>query len=430
MITINKAACSIMFFALFTLVVCLPAFGTEDKEPITEVTLTPIEISDSQEPLFENLLNNYRSTHQEIIGELDQAKKNVLEIAKTIQEIKKTDSLIAKSIKKNDTPEYQKKLEEKSSTLWRTLLEKYGTAMILPVIHFQNFNIETEPQQKIEKVLNDTISIYQNTLGCFDQKTYSKLKSCENFRKLCRHFGSENGDMYYYELTKDLELVKIDVSENDTILSSGPWNDYVQTTDTKDRDPINGEDLLQKDTYQFCRLLTLTSDPFLPASIRKEPEVNSKFFAGFYRNVGSFTFQKICIDDKPDEQLVNRLIDLKSIFPENWTIKKYSETYEKWESACNKTAQQICKNTYVVKDQIILTYRTVACENREVTKDDIENDIREFYSNADKLKHSTLSDEIDTCQKAHDNGFFWAYQQPTISDKCKKEPPKRPKSRK
>lgn len=427
--TINKTACSIMLFALFSLVVCLPASGTEDKEPITEVTLTPIEIADSQEPLFENLLNNYRSTHQELIGELYQAKKNVLEIAKAIQEIKKIDALIAKSSKKNDTPEYQKKLEEKSSTLRRSILEKYGTAMLLPGIHFPNINIEAEPQQKIEKIINDTIAIYKDTLDCFDQKTYSASKSCEHFRGLCGYFGSDNGDMYYYELTKDLELVKIDVSENETTPLSGPWNDYVQTTDTKDSDPINGEDIL-KDTYQFCRLLTLTSDPFFPASIRKKPEVSPKFFAGFYRTVGSFTFQKICIDDKPAEQLVHRLIDLKSKFMEDWTIKKYSATYERWESACNKTAQQICKNTYVVKDQIILTYSTVACENREVTKDDIENDIREFYSNADKLKHSTLLDEIDTCQKAHDNGFFWSYQEPTISDKCKKEPPKTPKNRK
>lgn len=117
-------------------------------------------------------------------------------------------------------------------------------------------------------------------------------------------------------------------------------------------------------------------------------------------------------------------------FPEHWLIKKYYDDYEKWEPACNGAAQAICKNTYIIKEQIIFTYPTVACKNREVTREDIENDIFLLDSNAEKLKHSTLLDEIEICQKAHNSDFYWSYEEPKASDKCKKEVPQTPKKKK
>ena len=385
---------------MLLMVFCMPAFATE-----------------SEEQTYNKLLIEYKGSHQEITLGLEHVRKTLIEIINVSQEIRKIDELINK---KNQKPEYYKKYQEKRDALENSLIEKYGISILIPTLHFENFRIAKESKEKSEKVLNDTISRYIDTLDCFEQKTYSGSKSCEDFTKSCGNYGSDNGDMYYYELTNELELKKIDVSEIDTNLFERSYK------------PLKGEDTFLRDTYQFCRLLSLTSSPFSPNSIRKESGIGLHFIEGFYGSVIPYPsiFQKRCIDGKPSEQRVERLLALKFQFPENWTIKKYYDDYEKWQSACEKTAQKICKNTYVIKDQIILTYSTVACKNREVTKEDIESDIRSFDSNAEKLKHSTLFDEIDLCQKAHDNGFSWLYEEPTPSDKCKKEAPQTPKKKK
>ncbi|MBI1910864.1 MAG: hypothetical protein HYS21_02570 [Deltaproteobacteria bacterium] len=373
--------------------------------------------TESENQLYNDLLPKYKDYHQEVILELKNTKKVTAEIVKLMQEASKLDQLIAKNIKNGKRAnEYREKYE----SLINSLYEKFGIYILIPSYHFQNFNIETASEQQIKDIFDKTISLYSNSLDCFNQKTFSSSKICNDFKKICSNYGSENGDMYYYELNKDIELKKIDVSEADP--------DLINTAD------IKGATVFFNDMYQFCRLITITtSSPFSPLSIKKnDSEMDPYFIKDFHGSILPFreSFEKICINEKPSEQRIKRLLDLKSRFPENWRVNEYYSDYEKWKPACNKAAQNTCKNTYIIKDKIILTYPTVACTNREVTREDIENDISLMESNADKLKHSTLLDEIDTCQKAHNNGFFWFYEEPTSSDKCKKEPPKTPKKRK
>lgn len=387
-------------FGIIVLVFCMPTLEAR-----------------SEEQGYDKLLTDYKSTRLEIIAGLEHAKENADEIVKLIQELKKIGALKTKNINK---PDY-KKYDEKYKNLQNSFIEKYGIIIIALKIHSQNFNIEKESSKKIEQVLNDIILKYRNTFDCFGQKTYFGSQTCENFKKVCGNYGSDNGDMYYYELTKELELKKIDVSDNDPELYK-----------KKEKLNLSGVNTFLKDTYQFCKLLSQTASPFFPTSIRKEEAgIDNQFIEGFSGKVYPFFFQKVCIDGKPSAQREKRLLELKLQFPEHWRIKRYYADYEKWFPACNETAENFCKHSYVIKDQIIFTYETVACKNREVTREDIETDIRLMDSNADKLKHSTLLDKIDLCQKAHDNGFFWLYEEPTPSDECKKEKvPQNPRNKK
>lgn len=379
---------------------------------------TPTLEAKSEEQVYDKLLIEYKGSHQEIIAGLELAKKNVDEIFRLFQEMGKTGALRAKNLNK---PEY-KKHDERYQSLENLLLEKYGIAIIALGIHTQNFNIEKESSKKIEQVLNDIILKYKNTLGCFGQKTYMGSQACENFKKVCGNYGSDNEDMYYYELTKELELRKIDVSDNDPELY-----------EKNEKLNLSGVNTVLRDTYQFCRLLSQTASPFPPISIRKEEAgMDFYFIKNFWGTVwpDPATFREICFDAKPSQERVNRLTELKSQFPNHWTIERYYGDYIKWWPACREAAAELCKHTYIIKGQIILTYPTVACKNREVTREDIENDLRMIDSNAEKLKHSTLLDEIDACQKAHDSGLFWRYEEPVPSDNCKKEAPKTPKKSK
>lgn len=389
-----------VFFGVMVSVFCMPTLEAR-----------------SEEWVYDKLLTDYKSTRLEIIAGLEHAKKNVDEIFRLFQEMGKTGELRAKNLNK---PEY-KKYDEKYKSLENSLFQKYGIAIIALGIQTQNFAIEKAPTKKIEQALSETISKYKNTLDCFGQSiSYLESQACENFKKVCGNYGSDNGDMYYYELTKELELKKIDVSENDTEL-------YEKSEELN----LSGVNTVLKDTYQFCRLLSQAASPFSPTSIRKEEAgIDIQFIEGFSGKVYPFFFQKVCIDGKPSAQRENRLLELKSQFPEHWRIKRYYADYEKWFPACNEAAEKFCKHSYVIKDQIIFTYETVACKNREVTREDIETDIRIMDSNAEKLKHSTLLEKIDLCQKVHDNGFFWLYEEPTPSDECKKEVPKTLKKKK
>lgn len=225
--------------------------------------------------------------------------------------------------------------------------------------------------------------------------------------------------MYYYELSNDLELRKIDVSDNDAHLFSAKY--------------YQGQETVLRNAYYFCRLLSQITNPFTPKEIRRnDDQMDFEFIESFYGSISPYPqeFDQICIKSKPSKERVNRLLNLKNQFPDNWTINVLYDSYSKWQPACNKAAQQICERAYVLKGQIILTYQTMACKNREVTKEDIENDLHSFDSHAAKLKHSILLDEINVCQKAYDNGFRWFYREPTLSEECKKGTEQTPKKKK
>lgn len=225
--------------------------------------------TESEDHYYNDLLVNYGNTHQEIVVELERARKNISELMKMFQEARRLDQLLNK---KNEKPEYYSKYQEQRIALEESLSEKYIVALIVPGFHFENFNIANETQIKIDKILNDTIAIYKDSLGCFNQKTYSDSKNCNSFQKVCANYGSDNGDMYFYELTKELELKKVDVSENDSDLFSS--------------ESYKGPELMLRDVYLFCRLKSKISSPFSPSSIRKnDPALDFKFIKNFYGRV-------------------------------------------------------------------------------------------------------------------------------------------------
>jgi hypothetical protein len=355
---------------------------------------------------FQDFLDAYKGTHQEIISKLEQAKKNAAEIIKLLQEYNKNEKLMSQSFGK---PEQYQKYQELRDRAAESLFESYGEAIAASGMAMLD---EKASQKKIQAVLDDTISVYKNTLGCFDAGKYSGGKTCEEFRK-CSQYGSHGGDMYYYELSDDLELKEVDVSEDDS-----RWLDL---KDGEGKGFEKGFTVRLKDFYFYCRLLAMSADPFTPQDIGKAPELGSRFIEGFYGYAFASSFRKICIDSKPSEEKVFSLLKLVDEYPDVWILKKYNDEYKKWQAECKKAAQELCKDTYVIKDRVIITYETVGCALRDVTNEDVENDIKWMSTEAEKLKHSTLLDSVNICQQAHDNNFFWNYKKPALSGKCKED---------
>src|SRR6185369_952847 len=101
------------------------------------------------------------------------------------------------------------------------------------------------------------------------------------------------------------------------------------------------------------------------------------------------------------------------------------------QSNCTKWAGLYCSNTYVVRNEIIMSYPTTGCQIRDVTKADVENDIKYIMdTNAEKLNHSTLLDKIEFCQAVSDKGYKWGYDKPSLGDSCKDNKPRKKIKRK
>jgi len=89
---------------------------------------------------------------------------------------------------------------------------------------------------------------------------------------------------------------------------------------------------------------------------------------------------------------------------------------------CKQVVVKYCSSTYLLKNNIILVYPKINCENREVTKQDILRDIKRMKrlgsTEAEVLKHSVLLDIIDTCTGASNKGYEWDYKKPVLEDDC------------
>lgn len=377
--------------AAIILIASVPSFAEENAEKTNT----------------QNILEAYSATHNEIISSLEQAKQDASKISKLINELNRLSDLMTKN-KKNEKQyaAYQQKINEKIESTDG----KYNVVYSVLSWYFPNWAAGNVQQKKVETIINDTTAIYRATLNCFNQAVYSGIKQCESMKKqACSNYGSEDGKMYYHELTADLELNEIDVSISDPRMPE-PSIDQAKET------------LLFRDNYNFCRLLSLTTKSFPPAIITKLP-VYQRLIKDFYGFVipSASGYKKICIDAKPTEIHLNRLQEARAQYPNEWILTTYNNDFTKWKSACKRAAQEICVNSYTIKDQVILAYETVACQIREVTKEDVEHDIRLMDMHSDKLKHAALLDTIDVCQAAHDDGIFWPYQKPKLSNTCQKE---------
>jgi hypothetical protein len=81
-------------------------------------------------------------------------------------------------------------------------------------------------------------------------------------------------------------------------------------------------------------------------------------------------------------------------------------------------AQKFCSDISFVGATAILTYETKGCDLREVTENDIDNDLRMFSTEAEKLMHSTLKDRVVACDGIHKLGVSWNYTRPVLSKEC------------
>src|SRR5262245_3818516 len=81
---------------------------------------------------------------------------------------------------------------------------------------------------------------------------------------------------------------------------------------------------------------------------------------------------------------------------------------------CQKAVAVRCDDVYFIRDEPILSYITVSCRSREVSRSDVGRDLASFDTDAERLQHSTMIDRMNWCAAARTSGFSWRFQKPTL----------------
>lgn len=374
---------------------------------------------ETNDKYYLTLKGKYTEINEQITASLNSAKAivdKIIDYHKKINETVKEEEDI--KIKYKNNKDKRNNALEKLETVRNQIHLKYkDIASSIEFIYkggdFWNISQQkfTTDRRKLSSVIDKWIKKYSENKfeACFKDKTYVNTPACEELKTSCSKkwlYGLENKFLYYNKVTPEFEISSVYIAD--------PISDDPKHKNAK---------LDIDDQYEllFCGLISFTDEIFSPAGIDTMAMASTnnimKLSSFVYPSEDSLS--KLCIDDAPSRNIVNNLIDLYLRYPTDYTIKWNYDHYIKWQSQCNSVVQSVCQDSYVIKDTVVLTYITVACEARDVTEKDVKNDVPWMPTEAEKLKHSTLLDTLDVCHKAYLKGYSWRYLKPMVPSDCK-----------
>ena len=111
-------------------------------------------------------------------------------------------------------------------------------------------------------------------------------------------------------------------------------------------------------------------------------------------------------------------------------MKIWESDVQKRVNGCREAVKATCNHTYELSGEIVLAYLTKSCDVREVTAQDIDEDLERFalagLTHADRLKHAQLKETITVCKEAAKASYAWRYFEPSQND-CPEVPATRKK---
>jgi hypothetical protein len=174
-------------------------------------------------------------------------------------------------------------------------------------------------------------------------------------------------------------------------------------------------------SFSFCQAAGLAGQFFEPKEITNYP-LNPPPARPFWLPSAPEEFRSECFTFDVFDAYSNYLY-LQSRYPKSFALKLWGDEPKKRAEGCAKAVRDACMHTYQIGGEIILAYLTKGCEVREVTEQDVDNDIRDFailgVTHAEQLKHAQLKRTIGLCRDAATAGYIWAYIEP-VTAACKK----------
>lgn len=369
---------------------------------LLSIIATTIPRNASAEPDQGEYSKQYMLMCNHYIDSLSQMKDGSTEI---LEYLVKSDPLSKQQTKlleqnKFNTPKYNRVTAE---------LDRVNAIVIKYTEGFDAFKwahidiTKTKTLKAFKSQVDAAIAIFKEYKTCHDSTT-QPAKVCADLKPdTCQMLSFDEKGLYTEE-TKDLvKFTKryIDVSQLD--YTSDKFNSILCAFHGISKGPFKQVDIFL--------------NGFLPDSATR-----------FRLATDKDRFDRFCINNSWISERNKDIHKVGEIFP-NMNVSMYLYDEQNIKEVCSSVIAARCHSTYTVKDQIILSYPTVSCTVRDITKDDVTEDLKYFESNADKLIHSTLLDQIEYCQTAADNGYKWFYVKPAIDKDCKKKEKTKKKKR-
>jgi hypothetical protein len=303
--------------------------------------------------------------------------------------------------KKNIDHKITKQLSDKKDNLLKDLSENNQFA--LSGIYYSKYDIDkVKSVNQLKAFIDSSIIMFNGYKNCFNN-----VNSSDSCIPTDLFYCKSNGfDMQglYQEKTSDFKTINREYID---ILDTEPYTTKLNDLMCHFQGELSG--------YYDQQYLIVEDAPL----------INSRGL-GLYD--GS-EFNKYCINDNWITEHNSSIDKLKERYPD-FSSKLYSYDVDLIKTRCQTQLDIRCRNTYIVKSEVILSYPTIGCTVRDVTKTDVENDAKYMNTNAEKLNHLTMTDIIDYCQMASDNGYSWWYQKPPLGDNCASNKPKKKSKKK
>lgn len=364
-----------------------------------------------------DLITRMNTLDPQIIAGLSELRTHASDIAEFIRQ----DKIRNMEKKKHPLDPWKKwSLYFERDLRWGKFYEKFPAASLLYA--FNDSVGSSVPG--IENAIAGAIkTIGDSAQKCFPNgsKFNSANMACKRQLAQCNThttWGAKLGIMYIPVLDQNLD------SENKIINEfKDVWPSTAPSADMADKSFMN----LFERKFVFCKLASLVGQDFEPKSAipPDPPPAWAEFIPDDDNASKPMAYeQKYCVDAKPSAAILAKLALYSNDPFDEWRFIVSANLKQ-----CNVLIGIFCRDSYVVKDKVILTYPTVGCEIREVTREDVEKDLDNWRNDgiteADILNHSTLLDTIDLCQAASNAGYVWDYKKPSLGKDCHKQKQKK-----
>ncbi len=130
-----------------------------------------------------------------------------------------------------------------------------------------------------------------------------------------------------------------------------------------------------------------------------------------------------------NENVKNNIFKFNQTFDrhlkEGYTLKKWIDYFDERVKLCESAIQEECKNVSSYNGKYYISYVTKERRVRDVTADDIDDDIIRFKSQgmteAETFNHASMKDTIQVCEDMEKAGFSWRYENPNQKKRTMKK---------
>jgi len=246
-------------------------------------------------------------------------------------------------------------------------------------------------KQEIDNYVQSLIS------GKFDDQKSDRVATCNQY-------SERNGKLIRYSIDN-----KLDIKENEVL--------------TSDNEKLNR--FISSGCVFYHTYYDIEEKPsiYIPYNIFDGTPYEPILYPPFTPDL----FVEQCINNMANTSYIDNLHEILKNWNDGGLLESKNKIPLENKMHCRKSAKFLCDNVYEVKGTFILSYSTVGCTIRDVTKEDVEADMQWIDTNAAKVNHSTMIDTLEACRQARENGYFWLYKKPALSKECSSSPKKKKK---